>query len=86
MPEPIRPLQITAHTATTALGAGMGAMRAAVEAEQGGLRPNTFGPTPLPTWVGEVDGLDAPLPASLAPWDCRNHRLAWLGLNADGFV
>ena len=85
-PEPIPPIRITAHTATTALGVGTGALQAAVEGERGGLRPNDFGPTPLPTWVGRVDGLDSPLPASLARWDCRNHRLAWLGLNADGFA
>jgi 3-oxoacyl-[acyl-carrier-protein] synthase-1 len=28
----------------------------------------------------------APLPAPLASWDCRNNRLAWLGLTADGFL
>jgi 3-oxoacyl-[acyl-carrier-protein] synthase-1 len=85
MPTPIAPIRITAYTATSAVGVGTAAMRAAVEAEQGGLRPNDFGPTPLATWIGRVDGLERPLPASLSHWDCRNNRLAWLGLNADGF-
>src|SRR5690606_32248816 len=28
----------------------------------------------------------AALPAALGDWDCRNNRLAWLSLNADGFL
>jgi 3-oxoacyl-[acyl-carrier-protein] synthase-1 len=85
MPQPIAPTRITAFTATSAVGVGVAAMQAAVEAERGGLRPNAFGPSPLATWVGQVDGLDRPLPASLERWDCRNTRLAWLALQADGF-
>lgn len=85
MPVPIAPIQVTAYTATSAVGVGKAAMRAAVAAQRSGLRPNDFGPAPLATWVGRVDGLDAPLPGSLRRWDCRNNRLAWLGLNADGF-
>jgi len=61
-------------------------MLSAVADSRSGLRPNDFGPEPLGTWVGQVDGLEAPLPASLARWGCRNNRLAWLGLNADGFI
>src|SRR3546814_16120855 len=26
------------------------------------------------------------LPATRAAWDCRNNRLAWLGLQQDGFL
>jgi 3-oxoacyl-[acyl-carrier-protein] synthase-1 len=85
MPRPIAPVRISAYTATSALGVGKAAMRAAVAEQHSGLRPNDFGPAPLPTWIGRVDGLDAPLPEALAHWDCRNHRLAWLGLNGDGF-
>jgi 3-oxoacyl-[acyl-carrier-protein] synthase I len=37
--------------------------------------------------VGAVAGVDAVvLPASLSALDCRNHRLAWMGLQADGFA
>ena len=61
-------------------------MLAAIDRQRSGLRPNDFGPAPLSTWIGCVDGLDAPLPGALAHWDCRNHRLAWQGLNADGFA
>lgn len=41
----------------------------------------------LPTCVGEVAGVDdVRLPAPLAHFDCRNNRLAWLGLTQDGFT
>ena len=86
MPQPIRPIQITAYTATSAVGVGKERMLSAAADSRSGLRPNDFGPEPLDTWIGRVDGLDAPLPASLLRWDCRNNRLAWLGLNADGFI
>ena len=42
---------------------------------------------PLDTWIGRVDGIEATsLPAALAAWDCRATRLAWMGLQADGFA
>ena len=85
MPDPIAPVRIVAYTATTAVGAGKAAMLAAMDSQRSGLRPNDFGPEPLPTWIGRVDGLDTPLPEALADWDCRNHRLAWRGLHADAF-
>ena len=82
----IAPVHVKAYTATTALGVGKAAMLAAVAEHRSGLRPNAFGRHALATWVGQVDGLDALLPASIARWDCRNHRLAWRGLCADGFI
>lgn len=50
------------------------------------LSLNDFGDDPLPTWVGCVEGLDVPLPEHLLNSDCRNNRLAWLGLRADDFL
>jgi 3-oxoacyl-[acyl-carrier-protein] synthase-1 len=51
------------------------------------LRPNTFTRGPLPTFVGQVDGLeDLLLPGPWRAWDCRNNRLAWLALQQDGFA
>jgi 3-oxoacyl-[acyl-carrier-protein] synthase-1 len=39
------------------------------------------------TYTGEVAGLDAqPLPEEWSAFECRNNRLAWLGLTQDGFV
>ncbi len=58
----------------------------ALHARRSGLTPNDFGPTPLPTWIGRVPGLeDEPLPIQFANWDCRNNRLAWRGLVNDDF-
>lgn len=87
---PVPPLAITAYTATTALGRGRAAQAEALRAGRSGLRPNDFGlgvaaQARLATWIGRVAGLeDVVLPAPLAPWDCRNNRLAWLALNQDG--
>jgi 3-oxoacyl-[acyl-carrier-protein] synthase-1 len=86
VPKPIDPIRVTAYTATSAVGIGKSAMLDAVEAHRSGLCANDFGHDPLPTWIGRVKGLDATLPDSLRHWDCRNNRLAWLGLNADGFL
>lgn len=82
------PLPITSYTATTALGSGLAANWAGLEAGLGGLRPCAFaGSQALATWVGEVAGLEqVALPPRLTAFDCRNNRLAWLGLQQDGFM
>ncbi|KAF1689514.1 beta-ketoacyl-[acyl-carrier-protein] synthase family protein [Pseudoxanthomonas koreensis] len=81
------PLAITAHTATTALGAGLEAQYAALAQGRGGLRRNDFGDAALDCWIGRVEGLEqAPLPSALERWESRNHRLAWLALRQDGFI
>ena len=83
----MKPLAITAATLTTALGAGNAATLAALRAQRSGLAPVRFLDVPLPTWTGEVDGVDAvALPAPLNAHDCRNNRLAWLGLQQDGLL
>ncbi|MGJ4731184.1 beta-ketoacyl-[acyl-carrier-protein] synthase family protein [Luteimonas sp. SDU101] len=79
------PIALRAFSATTALGAGVAAQASALANRRGGLRRNDFGDSPLPTWIGRVDGLeDAPLPERFAAWECRNNRLAWLALQQDG--
>jgi 3-oxoacyl-[acyl-carrier-protein] synthase-1 len=81
------PLPISACTLTTALGAGAAATLAALRAQRSGLAPVRFLGCPLPTWTGEVAGVDTvALPERLAEFDCRNNRLAWLGLQQDGFI
>jgi 3-oxoacyl-[acyl-carrier-protein] synthase-1 len=87
MPTKMTPLAVTAHTATSALGSGLAAQLAALEQARSGLRPNDISSAPLACWIGRVDGVEeVRLPASLQAWDCRNNRLAWLGLNQDGFM
>ena len=81
------PLRITAYTTTTAAGRGKATLLSTLRSGQTALRPNDFGPTPLATWIGRVSGLESlSLPKPLAEWDCRNNRLAWLGLVADDFI
>ncbi len=81
------PLAITARTVTTACGAGLAPLRAALASGRSGLRRNDFSSTPLDTWIGRVDGLEHhPLPPALSRWDCRNNRLAWLALQQDGLL
>ncbi|MEO5845349.1 MAG: beta-ketoacyl-[acyl-carrier-protein] synthase family protein [Caldimonas sp.] len=87
MPAPIAPLRIAAYTVTSAAGAGKAALHAALRESRSALTPNDFGPSPLATWIGRVAGVEAaPLPKALASWECRNNRLAWLGLNGDAFI
>lgn len=81
------PLPITHATVSTALGAGCAAHRRAIAAGRSGLQPCRFEDVTLPGWIGVVDGVDAAqLPDGLADHDCRNNRLAWLGLRQDGFL
>ena len=81
------PLAVTAYTATSALGRGLAAHFDALAQGRSGLRPNDFSDDPLPCWIGRVDGVETvSIPGTLADWDCRNNRLAWLGLQQDAFI
>ncbi len=83
----MEPLLISRYTATTCLGHGLDAMRAALLAGRSGLKPCDFETVRLPTWIGEVEGVDDEvLREDLAAYDCRNNRLAQLGLRQDGFA
>jgi 3-oxoacyl-[acyl-carrier-protein] synthase-1 len=80
------PIQLTHFTATSCLGRGLPATLAALEAAHSGLTPCHFETVELQTYIGEVAELDAVrLPPSLRHFDCRNNRLAQLGLTQDGF-
>jgi len=82
----LRPPRITAFTASCAAGMGRSALLSALRDSRSGLRRNDFGREPLPTWIGRVAGLEAAaLPAEFSAYECRNNRLAWHGLNQDGF-
>jgi 3-oxoacyl-[acyl-carrier-protein] synthase I len=81
------PLAISAFTLSTAVGAGRAASLDAMQAQRSGLAPVRFMDLPLTTWTGEVEGVDKiALPESMSAFDCRNNRLAWLGLLQDGFL
>ncbi|KAF1702827.1 beta-ketoacyl-[acyl-carrier-protein] synthase family protein [Pseudoxanthomonas suwonensis] len=81
------PVAVTAFTATTALGPGLQAQRQALEGRRSGLRRNDLPEKPLECWIGRVEGVEAvEFPAGFEAWRSRNHRLAWLGLQQDGFL
>jgi len=82
----VRPLSLSAFTVTSSLGRGLEATLAALEGGRTGLKPCAFETVALETYVGEVPGVDEePLPAELRDFECRNNRLALLGLRQDGF-
>ncbi len=80
-------LPITASTYTTCLGQGLAANLQALRAGRSGLVPCAFETVRLDTWIGVVDGVEeVRVPESLSAYDCRNNRLALLGLETDGFA
>jgi len=86
LPSRTAPLAVTAHTATCAAARGTAGLARALAARTGGLVPNDFSSRPLPCWIGRVGGLETePLPPAWSAWESRNHRLAWLAMNQDGF-
>jgi 3-oxoacyl-[acyl-carrier-protein] synthase-1 len=69
------------------LGAGLDATLSALRQRHTGLRPCAFETVTLPTYVGEVTGVDEiRLPGALAEYECRNNRLAQLAIEQDGFA
>jgi len=83
----MKPLVLTHFTATSCLGRGLAATLDALQKQRSGLQSCTFETVDLPTCIGEVAGVDqVVLPQRLREFDCRNNRLAWLGLAHDGFT
>lgn len=84
----ITPLIIIDHTLTTALGCGRQINLASLKQSKTGLTPCSFQAiSDLSTWTGEVDGVDdVVLNETLKKYDCRNNRLAQLGLQQDEFI
>ncbi len=83
----MKPLSITNYTFTSCLGAGKHANWEAIKSGRSGLQPCSFYQiNDLTTWVGEVSGIEQPLPAAFSDYECRNNRLAWLALQQDNFI
>lgn len=82
----MHPLLLTQCTTVTALGRGTQATLSALRERRSGLRRCDFDDANLDTYIGRVDGLEhAPVTGELEAFDCRNNRLALLGLQQDGF-
>ena len=85
--QPMTPLTLTAYTLVTANGRGVGPVLQALRERRSGLKPCDFEDVPLKTYIGRVESLeDFSLGNELERFDCRNNRLAWLGLQQDGFM
>ena len=84
----MRALPVASSTLVNACGVGWTQVRRALRQGESGLRPNDFAPAGnLDTWIGRVAGIEQfALPEALAHFDCRNHRLAMLALDQDGFA
>ncbi|HEY7888021.1 MAG TPA: beta-ketoacyl-[acyl-carrier-protein] synthase family protein [Steroidobacteraceae bacterium] len=81
------PLVLSHFTATSCIGRGLPATLESLRAQRSGLAPCTFETVTLDTHIGEVPGVDeVRLSATMQRFDCRNNRLAQLGLAADGFI
>ena len=83
----MRSLSITHFSIVNSLGAGRAAIVDALREQRSGLTPCDFETVALNTFIGQVPGLDDSVVRSdLAAYDCRNNRLAQLGLELDGFA
>src|SRR5262245_23222728 len=83
----MQPLAITCFSIVNCLGPGARAVFDALCEKRSGLVPCDFEDAKLPTWIGRVARLEsASVRSDLAAWDCRNNRLAQMGLELDGFA
>ena len=81
------PMALTRYTVSSCLGHGLAPTLNALRGTLSGLRPEGFDLFDLPAWTGAVPDVDAVrLPQALQDYDCRNNRLAELGLHQDGFA
>jgi 3-oxoacyl-[acyl-carrier-protein] synthase I len=82
----MEPLPVTGMATANPLGLGLSATWDALHGGRSSLRPNDFEDATVKTWIGRIIGLEEqPIIGELADWDCRNNRLAFLGLRQDGF-
>ena len=82
----MKPIVLSHFTATTCIGRGLQQTLDALHQGRGGLKPCDFETVDLTTFIGEVAGVDdVKLAAGMVDYNCRNNRLAQLGLVQDGF-
>lgn len=83
---PINPLLLSHFTATSCIGRGLQETLDALRYNRQSLKPCDFETVDLPTFIGEVNGINnVKMPNGMADYNCRNNRLAQLGLQQDGF-
>jgi 3-oxoacyl-[acyl-carrier-protein] synthase-1 len=83
----VKPLAITRYSVANCLGAGARAIADALRERRSGLAPCDFDSVAIDTHIGRVRELEnLPVRTDLAAYDCRNNRMAQLGLERDGFA
>ncbi len=83
----MKPLLLSHFTATSCIGRGLQQTLDSLRSHRQALKPCDFETVDLPSFIGEVEGVDdVKLAASMADYNCRNNRLAQLGLEQDGFA
>jgi 3-oxoacyl-[acyl-carrier-protein] synthase I len=83
----LKPLAISHFSIANSLGLGLPANVLALREGRSGLMPCSFEDVDLETYIAKVESLDGVrIRDDLPDYDCRNNRLAQLGLEQDGFV
>jgi len=86
------PLILSRYTIVSALGKGLDETYRALRNRRSGWRPCDFEDVGITTHIGRVDDVDDVLVGGVSSstdvkqFDCRNNRLALLGLQQDGFI
>ena len=82
----MKPLLLSHFTATSCIGQGLQETLQALKQGRKALKPCDFETVDLNTFIGEVDAVNSvSMPPDMADYNCRNNRLAQLGLEQDGF-
>ena len=82
----MQPLIIQCYTTANCGGIGRDALYRALRDRRSGLTHCAFETVDLDTYIGQVPDAElTPLRDDLAQFECRNNRLAQLGLRQDGF-
>jgi len=86
-PLPSMPALLLSHfTATSSIGRGLDETLVSLREQRSGLKPCDFDSADLQTWTGAVDAVDKEaIRSDLRAFNCRNNRLAQIGLRQDGF-
>jgi len=83
----VQSLAISHYSVVNCLGAGARAVADAMRDKRSGLARCDFETVALDTYIGRVPGLEeARVRPDLGAYDCRNNRLAQLGIELDGFA
>lgn len=83
----MEPIIISSFTCVNSLGVGVADVAHKLIHQKSGLQYCKFPGAELNTYVGEVTGLDEQtINGPLKKFDCRNNRLAKIGMESDGFV